>query len=181
MSDDLEMASPQLGPTNGTSAAVHLDATTRPAPMPRRRASKPTHERLPERLGRYLVLDRIGQGGMGVVVSAYDPELDRKLAIKLLRSDHATDEARARLVREAQAMAKLSHPNVVPVFDVGVVDEQVFVAMELVRGQTLAAWLRDGPHPWPAVLERFVAAGQGLAAAHEAGSARSTRTCSWRW
>jgi eukaryotic-like serine/threonine-protein kinase len=166
MRDDVELAPTQFGLADATIAAVHL------GPSPARPPAPSDHEadrELPERLGRYLVLERIGKGGMGVVVAAYDPELDRKLAIKLIRTDRDDAEAHARLLREAQAMAKLSHPNVVPVFDVGVVHDRVFVAMELVRGETLAAWLRVGPHPWPAVLERFIAAGRGLAAAHEAG------------
>ncbi|MCX5743888.1 MAG: tetratricopeptide repeat protein [Proteobacteria bacterium] len=124
-------------------------------------------------LGRYLVLARLGRGGMGVVYSAYDPELDRKLAIKLLRptahGSVAQDDARTRLLREAQAMARLSHPNVIPVHDVGTIDDQVFVVMELVEGVTLKAWLAAEPRSWRASLERFAQAGRGLAAAHAAG------------
>ena len=125
--------------------------------------------RLPERLGRYLVIGRLGAGGMGVVVAAYDPELDRKLAIKLIHAGRDDEEARARLLREAQAMARLAHPNVVAVHDVGVFAGQVFVAMEFVRGETLAAWLLRAPRTWSEVLAVFVSAGRGLAAAHEAG------------
>src|SRR5438067_5914182 len=106
-------------------------------------------------LGRYLVVGRLGSGGMGVVYSAYDPELDRRLAIKLLRpepsgSEGAT-EGRARLLREAQAMARLSHPNVIAVHDVGTYQDQVFVVMELVAGVTLRAWLAGTRHPWQRV------------------------------
>ncbi|KFE64719.1 Serine/threonine kinase family protein [Hyalangium minutum] len=123
-------------------------------------------------VGRYLLLKRLGEGGMGVVYAAYDPDLERKVALKLLRPDIQTDseEARARLLREAQAMARVSHPNVIPIFDVGVWGDQVFLAMELVDGGTLSAWLQqEGGHPWREVLEKFLAAGQGLQAAHEAG------------
>src|SRR5262245_4494819 len=90
-------------------------------------------------LGRYVVLGHIGGGGMGVVYAAYDPDLDRKVALKLLRSFSSgakTDLARTRLLREAQALAKLSHPNVVAVYDVGTVGEQVWIAMEFVDGPT---------------------------------------------
>jgi tetratricopeptide (TPR) repeat protein len=122
-------------------------------------------------VGRYILLKRLGDGGMGVVYSAYDPDLERKVALKLLRPDAQADseEARARLLREAQAMARLSHPNIVPIFDVGVWGDQVFLAMELEDGGTLHSWLTEAARPWREVLERFLAAGQGLQAAHEAG------------
>jgi eukaryotic-like serine/threonine-protein kinase len=122
-------------------------------------------------VGRYILLKRLGDGGMGVVYSAYDPDLERKVALKLLRPDAQTDseEARARLLREAQAMARVSHPNIVPIFDVGVWGDQVFLAMEQVDGGTLHSWLTEAERPWREVLERFLAAGQGLQAAHEAG------------
>jgi len=181
MADEDDDSDTRFDAPEATIAAVHLARKPaapvtlerlppEPAPPPASaRSERPATASLPDRLGRYIVLDRIGQGGMGMVVSAYDPKLDRKLAIKLLRTDRHDDDAQARLLREAQAMAKLSHPNVVPVFDVGIVDDSIFVAMELVRGKTLLAWLRAGPHPWPEVLEIFIAAGRGLAAAHEAG------------
>jgi eukaryotic-like serine/threonine-protein kinase len=122
---------------------------------------------VPERLGRYLVIQQLGAGGMGVVYKAYDPDLDRKVAVKLLRGQ-GTEHARGRLLREAQAMAKLSHPGVVPVFDVGTVEGQVFVAMDFIAGETLQAWMKP-PKPWREVLELFVQAALGLAAAHAAG------------
>ncbi len=124
-------------------------------------------------VGRYVVLDRIGAGGMGVVYAAYDPELDRRVALKLLRPDRfGGDAGRLRLLREAQALARLTHPNVVAVYDVGTFGDRVFVAMELVEGETLRQWLRAeprSPRPWREVLERFLPAGRGLAAAHAAG------------
>jgi tetratricopeptide (TPR) repeat protein len=122
-------------------------------------------------LGRYFVIERLGAGGMGVVYAAYDPELDRKVAVKLLRSEGAGDPelGRARLIREAQAMAKLAHPNVVAVHDVGTFGEQVFVAMEFVQGGTLTGWLAAGEHGWREVLGMFQETGRGLAAAHAAG------------
>jgi tetratricopeptide (TPR) repeat protein len=123
-------------------------------------------------LGRYLVLAELGAGGMGVVLSAYDPQLDRRVALKLVRPElcrgAAAGEARARLQREAQAMARFSHPNVVTVFDVGAMGEQLFVAMEFVAGD-LADWLEREARRWQEVVRTFVEAGRGLAAAHAAG------------
>lgn len=125
----------------------------------------------PVRLGRFVLLERLGQGGMGVVYSAYDPELDRRVALKLLhsRSDRDTGRARRRLVREARTLARLSHPNVVPVHDVGVLGEQVFLVMEFVVGQTLGSWLAREARPWRDVLAVYLQAGRGLAAAHGLG------------
>ncbi|MEM9453713.1 MAG: serine/threonine-protein kinase [Myxococcota bacterium] len=120
-------------------------------------------------LGRYVVLDTLGQGGMGTVFEAFDRTLDRKVAIKVLHAELGRDDT-ARLLREAQAMAKLSHPNVVPVFEVNTVDRQTFVVMERVQGPTLRAWMRQDPRPdWRQCIEVFIQAGQGLAAAHAAG------------
>jgi len=123
-------------------------------------------------VGRYIVLQEVGEGGMGVVYAAFDPELDRKVALKLLSPSRALGKTRtdghARLLREAQAMARVSHPNVVPVYDVGTFQERIFLAMEYVEGVTLRKWLKTDP-PWRKVVESFVAAGRGLAAAHKAG------------
>jgi predicted Ser/Thr protein kinase len=122
------------------------------------------------RFGRYAVVDWIGAGGMGVVYSAWDSELNRKVALKVLRNDGA---ARAPmhdvLLREAQAMAQLAHPNVVTVFDVGSVDGRVFIAMELVEGMTLRHWLIAEHRGQNEIITTFLAAGLGLAAAHAAG------------
>ncbi len=124
-----------------------------------------------EQLGRYFVLERLGEGAMGAVYAAYDPELDRRVALKLLRGTAEDSErAQARLLREARAMARLAHPNVVPVFDVGAAHGEVFVAMELVRGGTVSQRLAAAERPPRAqVLEWFLCAGEGLAAAHAAG------------
>ncbi len=123
-------------------------------------------------LGRYVILEKIGSGGMGVVYAAYDSGLDRKVAIKLLHPD-TTGEALAvrqeRLLREARAMAKLSNPNVNTVFDVGVFGGSLFLAMELIEGQTLKGWLAERPRTWREVVGVFLQAGRGLRAAHEAG------------
>ena len=125
----------------------------------------------PVRLGRFTILERLGEGGMGVVYSAYDPQLDRRVALKLLRSSGEPNRPRARerLLREAKALAQLSHPNVVPVHDVGVLDDQVFIVMEFVVGQTLRDWARAATRSWRDVVDLYQQAGNGLAAAHAAG------------
>jgi serine/threonine-protein kinase len=121
-------------------------------------------------IGRYLLLDQLGIGGMGVVYKAYDPELDRQIALKLLRFGEREESAhRDRLLREAQALARLQHPNVIAVHDVGTFRGDVFIAMELVEGQTLRRWLDEGPHSPREILEVFLAAADGLQAAHHAG------------
>src|SRR5262249_54923108 len=121
-------------------------------------------------IGRYVVLSRVGEGGMGVVYAAYDPELDRKVAVKVLHERLGDPvELRGRLMREAQAMARLSHPNVVSVHDVGRFEDKVFVAMEFIDGWTLGEWLKEKPRSWQEVLAVFRLAGKGLAAAHSAG------------
>ncbi len=126
-----------------------------------------------DEVGRFMILDRLGHGGMGVVFAAYDPKLDRKVALKLLRSsdDHSTppDQAQARLLREAQAIAQQSHPNVISVYDVGTYRSEVYIAMELVEGSTLTTWLKKWDRPWRDCLDKFLQAGRALAAAHGAG------------
>jgi tetratricopeptide (TPR) repeat protein/predicted Ser/Thr protein kinase len=119
-------------------------------------------------VGRYVVLERVGAGGMGSVYAAYDPQLDRRVALKLLHAG-PRPQSRERLLAEAQAMARLHHPNVVVVHDVGVADGAAFVAMEYVDGQTLGRWREAAKRSVPEVLRAFVAAGRGLAAAHRAG------------
>ncbi|MEM6995687.1 MAG: serine/threonine-protein kinase, partial [Myxococcota bacterium] len=124
-------------------------------------------------LGRYTVLERIGAGGMGVVYGAFDPQLDRKVALKVMhpnvRGKTSGSGGRSRLLREAQAMAKLSHPNVITVHDVGTFGERVFVAMEFIEGTTVREWQRQQHRDWPEIVDAFVKAGRGLAAAHAAG------------
>jgi eukaryotic-like serine/threonine-protein kinase len=152
----------------------------------RSRASLFGEQRGETRLGRYVVLERIGHGAMGVVYSAYDPELDRKVAIKVLSASAlgSGGEQEVRLVREARALAKLEHPNVVAVYDVGTVDgadasvnanddvplrPSVFIAMQLIDGVTMAHWIAERPRAWTQVLAAMIEAGRGLAAAHAAG------------
>jgi serine/threonine protein kinase len=125
-----------------------------------------------DRVGRYLVLSSLGAGGMGVVFAAYDPQLDRKIALKLLRSGLAVSskDARTRLRREAQAIAQLSHPNVVSVYDVGTTDDgDLYIAMEFVEGDTLTTWLRKYPRTWREIIDVFLQAARGLGSAHGVG------------
>ena len=133
--------------------------------------------RLPEgaKLGRYVVLEEVGAGAMGVVYAAYDPELDRKVALKLLQTEGPVEEGDAlsqrnlRLLREAQAMARLQHPHVVTVHDVGTFEGRVFLAMEFVDGGTLREWSMLAPRRWRETLAMYRQAGEGLVAAHAAG------------
>jgi serine/threonine protein kinase/tetratricopeptide (TPR) repeat protein len=124
-------------------------------------------------LGRYVVLARMGSGGMGVVYAAYDPQLDRRIALKLMHQ-RGDDEAQAehasrRMLAEAKAMAQLSHPNVITVHDVGTIDGRVFIAMEFVEGVPLTQWMRQPGRDWQQQLEVFIKAGRGLEAAHAVG------------
>ncbi len=154
-----------------------------------------TRRGIPDRVDRFPIISKLGEGGMGVVYSAFDEELDRRVAIKVVRGIRSLNEsARQRMLREAKAMAKLSHPNVVQVYQAGLFEQGVFVAMEFIRGQTLSEWLGlDDPpptaasaraksgastgaagrtvvtRPWREVVKMFLQPGRGLAAAHEAG------------
>ncbi len=120
-------------------------------------------------IGHFRVVRELGAGGMGIVFEAHDPDLDRRVAVKVVRDRNAGSAAGKRLIAEAQAMARLAHPNVVGVHEVGTIDNQVFVVMELVRGDTLAGWLDRHPRPWRDIVAVFVQAGEGLLAAHHAG------------
>jgi hypothetical protein len=130
-------------------------------------------QRQGQRLGRYVIIDRLGAGGLGIVYRAYDPELDRKVALKLLRgTPHdpgARERVRARLRREAQASARLSHDNVLAVYDTGSSDGEVFIAMELADQGSVRDWLASARPTSDTVLDVFLQAGAGLAAAHDAG------------
>jgi tetratricopeptide (TPR) repeat protein len=144
-------------PSVGASAPARADAPALPAAG--------------ATIGRYVVTRLLGSGGMGVVYACWDPQLARQVAVKLLRPNASVsaEQLRARLMHEAQAMARLSHANVVHVHEVGSAGEQVFVVMELVDGITLSEWLRRHPRRWRTIVRMFVAAGTGLEAAHRAG------------
>jgi tetratricopeptide (TPR) repeat protein/predicted Ser/Thr protein kinase len=119
-------------------------------------------------IGRYVILERIGRGGMGVVFSAFDPQLDRRVAIKILLHGVRSADDETRLFREARALARLAHPNVVVAHDVGMAGDHVFIAMEFVRGQTLQQWNAQ-PRDWRQVVDVILQAARGLEAAHAAG------------
>lgn len=158
--DDL----PHNGAVDATTERGNVDPST--GAPPRR---VPAGERTLDKgtiVGRYVVLDRIGAGGMGVVYSAYDPDLNRKVALKLVRPRLGPDD-QVRTLREAQALARLQHPNVVTLHDVGSFEERVFLAMELVDGTNLRGWWEAGERSWREVVSVFIAAGEGLAAAHD--------------
>jgi tetratricopeptide (TPR) repeat protein len=118
-------------------------------------------------LDRYVILHELGEGAASVVYAAYDPELDRKVALKLLRSRGA--DVDDRLLREGRALARLSHPNIVTVYEVGGAGEQLYIALELVEGVTARQWAAVAPRTWRAVRDVHAAAGRGLAALHAAG------------
>jgi tetratricopeptide (TPR) repeat protein/predicted Ser/Thr protein kinase len=152
------------------AARGNLEART---PTGGAHAPPPAPEALPRgaSVGRYTILALVARGGMGEVYAAYDPELDRKIALKLLQTTPGAVDARAqaRLLREAKAIAKVSHPNVIVVHDAGTFADRVFVAMEFVDGQTLKAWLAETPRTRREILDVFTGAARGLDAAHAAG------------
>ena len=119
------------------------------------------------KIGRFAVVGELGKGGMGVVYSAHDRELDRKVALKVLRAAAATDEERMRMLREGQAMARITHPNVITVYEVGVEGTLVFLAQELLDAGTLGQWLEKKSRTQAAIIDKFVAAGRGLATRRE--------------
>jgi len=132
----------------------------------------------PIRIGRFILLEPLGAGAMGEIYAAYDEQLDRKVALKLVRGGSPlTAKADERLLREAQTLAQVSHPNVVQVYEAGTYSGRLFIAMELIRGKTLSSWLKDVaqvPRPLRQreILRSFIAAGRGLEAAHAAGVAQ---------
>lgn len=164
-------------PNDPGSAATIAGVESALQSGPRRRRSRPaSNYRRGDHIDRFVVLEVLGAGGMAVVLSAYDPSLDRRVAIKLMRSElwrAAGVRGRDRLLREAQAMARLSHPNVVTVHEVGAIGDEVFIAMEHVGDRTLRDCIRElrsaSPFSWRAIVELFLQAGRGLAAAHDAG------------
>ena len=143
--------------TAATAGARGARAPARPAPAD-----------APDLGDRYQLLEELGRGAMGVVWRARDRSLDREVAIKVLADRYAPGEPQERLLDEARAMARLTHPNVIAVHDVGVRHGRIFLAMELVRGVPLSTWLATS-RPWPEVVALFRQLGAGLVAAHDAG------------
>lgn len=122
------------------------------------------------RVGRFVLLQQLGAGGMGTVFSAYDPELDRRVALKILHRPQSRDDtSRKQSLREARALARVAHPRVVSVYDVGEADELSYMAMEFVEGQTLRSWQTQERRSFRAILHMYLQAGEGLQAAHKAG------------
>ncbi|HVZ73445.1 MAG TPA: protein kinase, partial [Polyangia bacterium] len=157
-----ELIAESAGVALSVTEAGENPATTRASPWLARGAT----------IGRYVVLDLVGHGAMGEVYAAFDPQLNRKIALKLLKAGAAgadTATASRRMLREAKAIARLSHPNIVVVHDAGTIDERVFIAMEFVEGQTVSEWLRTARRDRREILDVFRAAGRGLVAAHAAG------------
>ena len=151
-------------PSESPLSAASLDATlAQQAPD----EGAPREPGVGPRLGRFTILERIGAGNMGVVFTAYDDVLDRKIAVKVLRG--GGEGASLRLLREAQAMARVAHPNVVTVHEVGTSLDQVYVAMEFIRGVTLQVWQREPGRAWTDIVDAYAQAGRGLQAAHAAG------------
>lgn len=167
----METRQPRSGPNS--TQGLDPDALTLPHELIVAEHAATSELRSGGRLGRYVVVDEIGAGAMGVVFRAYDPDLDRRIALKVVRvrgsnlgSGHQR-EVRLRLLREAQAIARVTHPNVIAVYDVGMLDEGVFVAMEFVEGDNLKRWLARNSPSWRKVVDIFLQAGRGLAAAHD--------------
>jgi serine/threonine-protein kinase len=148
---------------------VERDTTVVPDLTDRRQPSIAPVITIGSRILRYDVLALIGEGGMGTVYRAHDSRLGRDVALKVVRAELNGSSGHARLLAEAQAMARLSHPNVVAVYDVGEIEARVFIAMELVDGQTLRSWTHAMPRSRREILHVFVRSGRGLAAAHRAG------------
>ncbi len=166
---------PRDQPDAETGAGLHDHASDNEAARVLARLSTRMFDvELPaDHIGRFELRERLGAGAMGVVYAAWDPQLDRRVAIKLIHRapGQAGPEAdgQRRLLREAKAMARLRHPNVIQVHEVGTHEGQVFVAMEIIEGDSLRAWLGAREHSWREIVEVFTLAGRGLAAAHAAG------------
>jgi serine/threonine protein kinase/tetratricopeptide (TPR) repeat protein len=174
--NDSPTQQPEAAPSFSLRSAADLDTTVGGEDQDRALDRAAGY---PKRVGRHEILGRLGAGGMGVVYTAYDPELDRKLAIKVIRpqggSRGDSQTSRGRLMREAQAMARVSHPNVITVFDVGTLDDRIYIAMELIDGSTLHEWCRNEDEsgrvvhrPWREVVAIYLQAAEGLIAAHAA-------------
>jgi tRNA A-37 threonylcarbamoyl transferase component Bud32 len=151
------------------SAGIAMHDTVKAPPLAKGPSENSTSADSLARRGRFVLLRKLGEGGMGEVFVAYDEQLDRRVAIKLLHSDDASEEARLRLLREAQALARMAHPNVVTVFEVGQIDTDVFIAMEYIDGVTLRDWQEAEGRTISDIIDAYIAAGRGLAAVHEAG------------
>ncbi|MEM9452760.1 MAG: serine/threonine-protein kinase [Myxococcota bacterium] len=166
----------ELPPTTKLGDYLGLPSVERGAVYRRvlaRMAGEDADEPEATRIGRYEFIRRLGAGGMGVVYLVRDPDLDRKIALKMLhpRLRHADDADERRMRREARAMARLDHDNVVRVHELGTHEGRLYLAMEYVEGTTLSGWLTGPQRHWSEIVRVFCRAGAGLVAAHEAGLA----------
>jgi serine/threonine protein kinase len=180
--EDIVMPSSREIANRSQAMATEIGERTKaPSPTVALADKSSSHIAVSRKIGRYIVWRLLGEGGMGSVYEGYDPELSRKVAIKVIRAALETEEQtseglllqeeiRARMMREAKNLAKLAHPNVVPIYDVGVLDDgSLYLAMEFVAGRTLRAALADLHEPWQRKVQWVLSAGEGLAAAHAAG------------
>jgi tetratricopeptide (TPR) repeat protein len=167
----LDVTQGDVDPAIGDTIAATDPSGRASAPLVGSAKAAPGEPARGDSIGRFVVLGVLGSGGMGVVYSAYDPHLDRKVAIKLLGAGalERGEDAKVRLLREAQAMAKINHPNVIKVHEVGTFGEQIYLAMEFADAGTVRGWLHDAERSLPEILDVFAAAGRGLAAAHAVG------------
>ncbi len=152
---------------NPGSDVITVDSPASDCLSQRQRVGAAGHQ---ARLGHFVVLYQLGAGGMGAVFAAFDTRLDRKVALKILHSHRTTrDHQHQRTLREAKALARVNHPRVVSVYDVGEAEGQVYLAMEFVDGMTLRKWQSQEPRSWREVLQIYLQAGAGLEAVHQAG------------
>ena len=161
----LGFASGELTDDQAASIEAHIDSCTEC----RAALSNLAQSDVPSVFGRYRIDTVLGSGGMGIVYRAYDPQLARAIAIKVVKRAADDEVGRARLIREAQSLARLSHPNVCHVYDVGTQDDEVWVAMELIDGVSLREWPSQSQEARDDLLEVLLGAAEGIAAAHEAG------------
>jgi tetratricopeptide (TPR) repeat protein len=164
--------------TNGATDSLAAPTSD---PLIKERVRRSLRERMfaiassPVTLGRFVVLERIGSGGMATVYAAFDPQLERKVALKVIHGAggaegvEASDAHRERVIREAKVMARVTHPNVATVYDAAVLDGRVLIAMEYAPAGTLREWLRGERRPPATIIDAFVQAARGLVAAHDAG------------
>jgi hypothetical protein len=167
---DHTSASPDDGSVEAVLERVEPNSVDRELIRSRLQAKLFTKSVAGPRFGRFELREHIGHGGMGVVYRAWDPQLERAVAIKIVDTGGLDSIVRERALREARSLAKLSHPNVITVFEAGLTDDRVWIAMELVSGTTMRDWLSRAPRPdQMTILHRWIAVGHGLIAVHEAG------------
>jgi eukaryotic-like serine/threonine-protein kinase len=158
----VEMAEGTLAAERLEAVLAHVDGCSRCAEVIAKLGALDGPGR---RVGRYQIERVLGIGGMGIVYAAYDPQLQRKVALKLVRPENTTEVAQALMVAEARTLARISHPNVVTVFDAGEHDGEIYLATELVEGLTFTAW-RTQPRTTAEIIAVWLQVARGLAAAH---------------